>query len=84
MAPGAELRALEELDYLSLTLNNSILEKKRKEEAERIKFKKLKKHYDQLLNMRKIQLGVSVSNKKNAEMNMLYDFGISDKEFKIN
>lgn len=84
MAPGAELRALEELDYFKLSLANKILEKKRKEEAEKIHFKRLKKQYDQLLNMRKIQLGVSVANKKNAQMRMIYDFGISDKEFSVN
>ena len=84
MAPGAELRALEELDYMKVTLHTSMIEKKRKEEAEKIHFKRLKKQYDQLLNMRKIQLGVSVANKKNAQMRMIYDFGISDKEFSVN
>ena len=67
MAPGAELRALEELDYLKLTVNNSILEKKRKEEAERIKFKQRKKHYDQLLDMRRIQQGVSIGVSKHSK-----------------
>ena len=81
LAPGAELRALEELDYFKLSVANNILEKKRKEEAERIKFKRLKKHYDQLLNMRKIQLGVSSKNKKNVKMRLVYDFGIADREF---
>ena len=35
------------------------MEKKRKQEEEKTKFKKLKKYYDQLLLMRKIQLGIA-------------------------
>ena len=31
--------------------------------------------------MRKIQLGVSAKNAKNSKMKLLYDFGISDREF---
>ena len=38
-------------------------EKKRKEKAEKEKFKTNKKKYDAMLNMRKIQLGVSTTNK---------------------
>ena len=67
LAPGAELRALEELDYFKLSIASKILEKKRKEEAERIKFKQRKKHYDQLLDMRKIQLGVPIGVSKHSK-----------------
>lgn len=50
---------------------------------EKIRFDENKRKWDSMLQIRKIQLGVSDKNKKNVEMKVMYDYGFYDSEFGI-